>query len=95
MSEQSLTDRLEAFFRAHPLQWIDGKQLGEIAGGYGWRTRCSDLRKRGMEIRNRQRRFIGDDAEAWVVSEYCYVPQEGDAPAPVQRGHDMNEWGLR
>jgi hypothetical protein len=68
MSE-SLNDKLETFFRARPHVWIDGKELATIAGGYGWRSRCSDLRKRGMTVENRQRRR-GD----YTISEYRYVP---------------------
>jgi hypothetical protein len=68
MSE-SLNDKLEAFFKAHPNTWIDGKELATIAGGYGWRSRCSDLRKRGMTVENRQRRRGG-----YTISEYRYVP---------------------
>lgn len=69
----SLTDRLEAFFRQHPREWVDGKKLGEIAGGYAWRTRVSDLRKRGHVIENRVRRQSDCD-RVWKVSEYRYVP---------------------
>jgi hypothetical protein len=68
MSE-SLNDKLETFFRARPHVWIDGKELATIAGGYGWRSRCSDLRKRGMTVENRQR-CRGD----YTISEYRYVP---------------------
>jgi hypothetical protein len=68
MSE-SLNDKLETFFRARPNTWIDGKELATIAGGYGWRSRCSDLRKRGLTVENRQRRCGG-----YTISEYRYVP---------------------
>ena len=68
MSE-SLNDKLEAFFKERPNTWVDGKWLAEIAGGYGWRSRCSDLRKRGMTVENRQRRRAG-----FTISEYRYVP---------------------
>jgi hypothetical protein len=75
MSE-SLNDRLETFFKARPNTWIDGKELATIAGGYGWRSRCSDLRKRGLTVENRQRRRNG-----FTVSEYRYVP---DLPMRVE-----------
>lgn len=87
---QTLNDRLAAHFHSHPLQWIDGKVLATIAGGYGWRSRCSDLRKRGMTIENQQRRIkrvvvmpsgIGYDAGFYTVSEYRYVP---DLPTRVE-----------
>ncbi len=94
----SLNDKLAAYFRERPHVWIDGMEIAKVAGHYAWRSRCSDLRRPKifggqycMSILNRMRR-TGD----FVISEYMYVPQEGDAPAPVQRGHDLNaEWGLR
>jgi hypothetical protein len=80
----SLNDKLEAFFKARPHAWIDGKELANVAGGYGWRSRCSDLRKRGMTVENRQRMkiihgFMG--VSRFKVSEYRYVP---DLPTRVE-----------
>lgn len=80
----SLTERLAAYFRARPNEWIDGLELASVAGSYAWRSRCSDLRKPkhgGMVIENRQvrvRRCIvidGDDCPAgsYIRSEYRYV----------------------
>lgn len=68
----SLNDRLEAFFRANADKWIDGKRLAQIAGGYAWRSRCSDLRtQRGMAIENRVR----------LVKEHAYGCPAEDLPA--------------
>lgn len=64
----TLNDRLAAYFRAHPNQWLDGRDLARIAGYAGWRTRVSNLRtQRGMTIENRCRRFPD-----LVISEYRY-----------------------
>lgn len=68
----TLTDQLAAYFEERPNEWIDGLELGRIAGVYAWRSRCSDLRKRGMEIQNKVER----DADGKAVSLYCYVPPE-------------------
>jgi hypothetical protein len=73
---QTLNDRLAAHFKANPLTWIDGKELATIAGGYGWRSRCSDLRKRGMTVENKQERRHG-----YTRSFYRYVP---DLPTRVE-----------
>jgi hypothetical protein len=75
---QSLNDRLEAFFRSRPNEWIDGKWLANIAGGYGWRSRCSDLRRqRGMTIENRQQVRRDRLTETkWTESYYRYVPED-------------------
>lgn len=71
---QSLTDRLEQFFRARPGEWIDGRQLGTFAGAYAWRSRVSDVRRRGLRIDNRVRTLHEPDGRAWKVSEYRYTP---------------------
>lgn len=67
--------RLAAFFRVRPGKWIDGQELAQIAGVYGWRTRVSELRRPpyGMGIENRQRR-----RRRRVISEYRWMPA-GDA----------------
>jgi hypothetical protein len=59
---------LAAYFREHPGQWLDGRDLATVAGNYAWRTRISDLRKPPfrMPIENRQRRLSGGA----IVSEY-------------------------
>jgi hypothetical protein len=75
---ESLVDQLEVFFRQREGEWIDGRVLGGIAGAYAWRSRCADLRKRGMTIENRLRRMVdGVTGRKWVISEYRFV-------APVQ-----------
>lgn len=70
---QTMAGRVAAYFRARPSVWIDGRDLMAVAGSYGWRTRCSDIRRPpySMTIENRQRR-VG----SYVVSEYRYVPVE-------------------
>jgi hypothetical protein len=74
MSE-SLNDSLEHFFRANPNTWIDGKALAELFGGYGWRSRVSDVRRRGLTVENRQRReWNFSRGERYTISEYRYVP---------------------
>lgn len=69
----SLLDLLEAFFRSVPGVWIDGRQLGRIAGNYAWRTRVSELRtQRGLTIENRLR-HVKSSAGSFTVSEYRWV----------------------
>jgi hypothetical protein len=71
----SLTDALVHFLRCHPNVWYDGRRFMQIAGAYGWRSRVSDARHRGLDIRNRQRRVKTPDGRAYVISEYRYVPR--------------------
>jgi hypothetical protein len=74
MSE-SLNDKLQAYFQARPNVWIDGKVLATVAGGYGWRTRVSNLRRqRGMTIENLIVHSTTDDGERFKESHYRYVP---------------------
>jgi hypothetical protein len=96
----TLNEKLATFFRNHPREWVDGKVLAEIAGGYAWRSRCSDVRtKYGMTIENRQRRVTvrigvlsGPILNDYIVSEYRYVPREAVRPPETA---DLNTWGLR
>lgn len=47
----SLTDAVEAYFRARPLIWIPMAELVNVGGLGGWRTRVSECRaKRGLDI---------------------------------------------
>jgi hypothetical protein len=74
---RSRTERLAAFFQAHPNEWISALDLMPIAGGLSWRTRVSDCRRRphNLTIENRQRR-VRQDGRSFVVSEYRYLPRE-------------------
>jgi hypothetical protein len=87
----SLCDKLEAYFRDRPHRWLTAQMLMQVAGQMAWRTRVSDLRKRGMDIENRTRRVsIHADGcpsnvlnyapcscsrRSFTVSEYRYVPE--------------------
>jgi hypothetical protein len=68
----SKADQLAHFFREHPNEWIDGKVLASLAGGYAWRTRVSDVRRPpfSLTIENRQRRVVAPNGSTFVVSEY-------------------------
>jgi hypothetical protein len=68
--KQSRTTQVVAFFKARPNEWVDGLRISDFAGVYGWRSRISDARKRGLTIHNRQRHLKNGS----VVSEYCYEP---------------------
>ena len=70
------TDRLQSYFESHPQQWIDGLTLSEHGGAYGWRSRVSDVRKRGLTIINHQRSL----SSGRIISEYKYVPPEPETP---------------
>jgi hypothetical protein len=85
----SLTDRVVAYFRAHPGEWIDGRVLATVGGAYAWRSRVSDARRQGLDIENRTRR-VRNGLTSWTVSEYRYrsgaveqaaAPLEDQAPA--------------
>lgn len=71
-------DRVAAFFRARPLIWLDGLDVGRRCQcSYAWRTRISDLRAApfNMVIEQRERDMKDDETgEDWTVSEYRWVP---------------------
>ena len=52
-ARETLTDRVERYFRRYPNVWIDVLPLAELAGIGGWRTRVSDVRHRGLNIQQR------------------------------------------
>jgi hypothetical protein len=80
----SRAERLAAFFRRSPGTWYDGRELGMIAGCYGWRSRVSDLRRPpfNMTIENRQR-TVGGPTSPFTISEYRYVPTPAATDAVV------------
>lgn len=74
---ETLNDRLEAYLRARPNIWIDGKTLAQSFGGYGWRSRVSDVRRRGLRIDNRVITHRDERTHtSYKSSLYRYVPAE-------------------
>lgn len=73
MSE-SLNDKLESFFRARPNKWVNATTLMTVAGSMGWRTRVSNIRKRGMVIQNHVESILRD-GKTFKTSYYRYVPE--------------------
>lgn len=77
MAEVTLNDKLAAYFKARPGQWLDGRVLSQVAGAYAWRSRCSDLRRLfSMDIQNKQQRLKNAEGKPYTVSFYRYVPAE-------------------
>jgi hypothetical protein len=72
-----MVGRLAEYFRSHPDQWLDGRELARVAGNYAWRTRVSDLRRVpfSMQIINRQRHCRTPAGESFTISEYRFVPR--------------------
>ena len=46
----SLTDRLEAYFRAHPGEWVSEATIADLVGHAGCRQRRLEVEKRGLRI---------------------------------------------
>ncbi len=70
---QSNTDKVLAYFRLCPGEWIGTAMLEKLGGRNAWRTRVADARRivkaEGGQIENRQYR-----CESVIVSEYRFVP---------------------
>ena len=65
---QSLTDAVEAHFRARPYVWHTALDLSDVGGRLGSRTRISECRtKRGMTIEHNGRNG--------ARSAYRFLPQ--------------------
>ncbi len=86
-------DRVAAYFKAHPGEWIPAIAFESLGGRQAWRTRVSDCRRQfGMTIENRV--LVGViNGHKWTRSEYRYVP-EIEHGTPILRGHDT-EFTLR
>ena len=70
---QTYLDRVAAFLRAHPHEWVSAYVLMDLGGKLAFRTRCSECRTQlGMDVRNRVRRLASGEA----ISEYQFVPAE-------------------
>ena len=72
-----MAHRAYRFFLSRPRQWVDGRELAAVCGGYAWRTRISDIRfpPFNMTIENRQRK-----EGRFTISEYRWL-----APEPGER----------
>lgn len=67
----SLTEKVRALFLANPGRWIDGREIAQVGGYAGWRTRISDCRKDfAMQIENEYERRPN-----LTISRYRYTPE--------------------
>src|SRR5678816_2014706 len=87
-ARQFFADKLEAHFRAHPLQWISILDLMKI-GGPSWRSRIvNDLRqKRGLNVPwNHDNRASAYRFIPWVQLGRSADVQPPDQPALFEMG---------
>jgi hypothetical protein len=70
--------RLARLLLARRGEWIDGKVIATVAGGYAWRTRISNLRKEPwfLDVKNRYR-HVNEDGRKFVISEYMLSAEAG------------------
>ncbi len=78
-------ERVEAYFRQHPNEWVPASTLFIVGGRCAWRTRVADARRifegEGAVLQNRQQRVDGA-----ILSEYRYLqhqPLARDAAMPT------------
>jgi len=77
----SLCDRLEAFLKAHPGEWLTMPELRLGCGAESWRTRLSELgKKRGLSIE-----WNGQNGAASMHRFLPYEPLGRDPSGPVQQ----------
>jgi hypothetical protein len=73
MSDTTYRDRVAAYLKDRPGEWVNGLEIAQVGGLYAWRTRLSDARiQLGMDIKNRVRM-----EGRRKVSEYRYLPTPG------------------
>ena len=79
MSRDSFNGKVAKLFKSRSGEWIDGREIAEIAGIYGWRTRVSEVRRHyGLNIENRQYK-----RGRYTVSEYRIYRTVIDTPMSV------------
>jgi hypothetical protein len=72
MSHQTYRDRVAAYFKARPGQWIEWHELAAIGGAMAWRSRVSDARRQlHMQIDNKVHKL----PDGTKVSAYMYRPK--------------------
>lgn len=81
----SLCDRLAAYFKDRPGQWVNARDLFSVAGSFAWRSRVAECRfpPFSMTIENRVSRRKNANGEKYTVSEYRYIPSGGVSVGPV------------
>ena len=73
-SAHSFNAILAEYLKARVGQWIDGKELATVAGGYAWRSRVSECRRLyGLQIDNRQERVKLPNGQRFTRSLYRLV----------------------
>lgn len=73
----SYRDRLVGLFKSRPYEWISWTELAREGGALAWRTRVSDCRKLGMEIREMEKRHPNGVRETFRM----YCPPKPVGPA--------------
>lgn len=68
----SLTDKLEAYFRQHPGEWIPVTDMAAIVGTSGVRQRRLECEKRGLTL---ERKWWRDEWHRHHLA-FRYVPKE-------------------
>ena len=78
----TLTEKVAAYFRAHPNRWINAQvELEPLAGYGGWRSRVSECRT-ALKMNIEKPRVITvtrEDGRRSRQSFYRYVPEPGFA----------------
>ncbi len=73
MKKPTYLERVAEHFQAHPGQWLSCYELERIGGHNGWRTRCSECRRKlGMNIS--QPKIVKDSQTGVITTFYRYTP---------------------
>ena len=86
MKQPSFTDRVMAFFRSHPQEWIDAIRFESVGGRQGWRTRISEARLKFEAsgegtITNSTKLVKLPDGGRYTSSRYMFIPAVRQQPS--------------
>lgn len=97
----SVVERLAAFFRAHPDEWVEDREIALVAGSRAWRTWCPDLKREPflMFVETRQRRIEIRPGRTVTVLEHRVKSAVPRGPAVPSAGfaniRDLIQLGQR
>lgn len=76
------TRAVAELFARHPYVWVSYRDLADVGGFGGWRTRVSNARRQlGWRIDNKWHEVKREDGTKYRVSFYRYVPDDQQGAA--------------
>lgn len=79
---QSLAVKLETLFKSRPGEWIPMRELADVGGVGGWRTRLSELGRRTVDPMHIEHNDKNGAASCHRYLPYVPLGRPADVPVP-------------